>query len=213
MVDVPPTLPAQVYLLAYDPVRGRLTASGHLGYVLRGAALAELLAGGHLTDVGGRPRVDAVLRSPADPVLAQVLGEIARARPRSWSHWVGHRVGATKRAVTERMVADGWIELSRRRVLGLVPWTTVTVRRPRAVTALAERVRRALAGSTPVSKVDPSDAMLVALASAGELATVLPRATRKEHKDRIAALIETSGPVAPAVRKAIQWANAAAAGA
>lgn len=213
MIDIPPTLPARAYLMAYDQVRGRLTGWSNLAYVLRGAALADLLLSGHLTEIKGKPQVDATARPPADPVLAGVLDDIARSRPRSWQHWVGRHCGPTRRAVAEQLAADGWIELRQRRVLGIAVSPAVTVRRPRAVTAIADRVRRALSWTVPVSKVDRHDAVLVSLAWAGELATVLPRAARKQHKDRIAALTDLAGPVGPAVRKVIQLVNSSYAGA
>ncbi len=114
--------------------------------------------------------------------------------------------------VAEQLAADGWIELRPRRILGIAVSPSVTVRRPRAVTAIADRVRRALNGAIPVSRVDRHDATLVSLAWAGELATVLPRAARKQHKDRIAALTELAGPVGPAVRKVIQLVHSSSAG-
>jgi hypothetical protein len=84
------------------------------------------------------------------------------------------------------------------------------LRQPLAVSRLAERVRMALRETGPSSRVEPRTAALVALAATGELPTVFPRAVRREHKRRIAELAELTGPTVPALRKAIQAAQAAA---
>ena len=211
-MDPPETLPARLYLLAYDPAKARLTARGRLGYVLRAAALAELLLGGHIEDAGGRPRAAARTPLPSDPVLAAVLDEIGQSRPRAWQHWVRRHSGAAKAAVAERLTAGGWIELQPRRVLGVVPVTRVVLREPPVLGRLGDRVRAALRATMPAASVEPRDAAMVALAAAGELSTVLPRAQRREHKQRIAELTEVTGPVAAALRKVLQQLKASAAG-
>jgi Golgi phosphoprotein 3 (GPP34) len=81
-MELPESLPARLYLLAYDRRRQRLTARTQLGYVLRAAALADLELRGNLTDQDGKARV-AGDRVVADPVLDAVLQEIAGSRPRS----------------------------------------------------------------------------------------------------------------------------------
>ena len=50
MSGFPESLPAQLYLLAYDPRRERLTARTQLGYLMRAAALTDLRLGGHIAD-------------------------------------------------------------------------------------------------------------------------------------------------------------------
>ncbi|TDO68297.1 Golgi phosphoprotein 3 GPP34 [Kribbella sp. VKM Ac-2571] len=53
----PDSLAARVFLLAYDPERGRLTARSKLGKVLRAAVLIDLQLNGNIEDDGGRARV------------------------------------------------------------------------------------------------------------------------------------------------------------
>jgi hypothetical protein len=210
-VDVPDSLPGRLYLLAYDTERGRLTCRSELGYIMRAGALADLLLAGHLTDEGGRPRAG----DPAgltDPLLAEVLGQIAASRPRHWRHWVAKRDRQAVQSVRDRLAADGWIRLERRRVLGIFPATSVTVRDSRAVKRLAGTVSSALRGGRPVSRLDPRDATLAALAAAGEMKPVMPRAVRRANKRRIAELSEVAAPVPRALTKAIQSARAMAAG-
>jgi hypothetical protein len=47
-MDSDRTSPARAYLLAYDLPTGQLTDKAWLDYVVQGAALAQLLAGGQL---------------------------------------------------------------------------------------------------------------------------------------------------------------------
>jgi hypothetical protein len=79
------------------------------------------------------------------------------------------------------------------------------------VKRLAAQVAGALTG--PMSRVGERDAALVALAAAGEVGTVLPRAKRRAYKQRIAQLAERGGPATPALRKVIQQLRAASAAA
>ena len=136
MSGFPESLPTQLYLLAYDPRKERMTARTQLGYLMRAAALTDLRLSGHVTDEGRKMRVV----NPGG-VADQVLGAALR---------------------------------------GL--------------------------------DADPRAAALVALAAAGELRTVLPRARAREYKRRIAELTERTGPAVPAPRRVIQQARSAAAG-
>jgi hypothetical protein len=203
-VDTPDGLPARLYLLAYDPVKDRLTARWRLGYVIRAAALTDLLLGGHIEDAGGQPRADARAPLPSDPVLSAVLDEIGSSRTRSWQHWVRRHSGATKAAVVQQLATGGWVERHPRHVLGVLPATTVTLLDPGVVGRLGDRVRAALRATTPVAEVQPRDAAMVALAAAGELSSVLPGTHREEHAERISALAEVTGPVAAALRTVVQ---------
>ena len=200
-MDLPETLPARLYLLAYDPAKGRLTGRSRLGHVLRAAALVDLWLRGHLQEADGRPQANARAPLPTDPVLAAVLDDIAESKPRPWRHWIRRHGEATGAAVTEQLAAGRWIEVQPHRLLGVLPSSKVTVRDPHVLAGLGDRVRAALRGTTAVTGVDPLDAALVALAAAGELSTVLPKAQRREHEQRIAALSEVAGPAVPALRQ------------
>ena len=85
-MEPPETLAARIFLLAYDPGRGRLAAGHHLGLALRAAALVDLLRlgliredGGHV--VAGHPgqlgRSGHPDHHAGDPLPAVVLDEIA----------------------------------------------------------------------------------------------------------------------------------------
>ena len=206
---VPDTLSQRVFLLAYNPDRGRVGVGTNLGAMLRAAALADLYLGGHLTDERGRAAID--VRHPChDPVLAALLAEIAGARPRKWQSWIGRRQRAAVRAVRQQLGDGGWVRLQPHRVLGLFPTTKVTIRDPRVRKELLGRVNGAL--KNPANRIDPADAALVAIIAAGDLKLVLDRKTKRANKRRIQQLTEHSEPIGSALHKSIQAAAAAAAG-
>jgi hypothetical protein len=78
----PDTLPAKLYLLACDVDRHRLTDRRDLGYLLRGAVLADLSLRGCLSDDDGTAKPSSSKRS-GDRVLDDVLREITEGRSRS----------------------------------------------------------------------------------------------------------------------------------
>ncbi|MEV6634823.1 GPP34 family phosphoprotein [Actinoplanes sp. NPDC051470] len=207
---IPGSLAQRAFLLAYNPDKGRIGWGVHLGAVLRAAALADLYLEGHLTDENGRPAVAAVRRPPHDPVLVALLGEIAGARPRKWQVWVGRRHRHVIAAVRQQLSEGGWVRLEPRRILGLFPTTKVTIRDPRVRRELLRRVGDAM--KEPVLRVEPADAALVTLVAEGRLTHVLDRRAKRAGKRRFHDLAELTGPVGPALRKAIQSAEAAQAG-
>ncbi|KAB2339814.1 GOLPH3/VPS74 family protein [Actinomadura rudentiformis] len=206
MVEVPDSLPARMFLLAYDVTKKRMTARSHLGYVLRGAALTELYLDGRLGERGNKPCVETAGDDPYG-----VLRQISGSRPRSWQHWVRKDHRGIVRTIREELSREGWIRVEPYRRLGFFPATRVTVRDPRVVKALWGGASSALRGK-PVAHVNSWDAAAVALAAAGGLKTVLPRSDRRRHKRRIEELTARSGPAAKAVRKVIEAQQAAAAG-
>nr|PZN36945.1 MAG: GPP34 family phosphoprotein [Actinomycetota bacterium] len=206
--EVPATLPARLYLLAYDLRKRRHAPNLRFPYMIRAAALTDLLLSGHITDESGKPRAVPEAGPVADPVLAELLTAIAEARPKSWQRWIHDDAKKTVHAVRDRLVANRWIKLEERRPFLIFRQTIVHVRDTRVVRRLAARVSAALSG--PLSRVDERDAAMVVLAAEGHLATVLPRERRRTHKARITALRERTGPAAEAFRKVIQAANSAA---
>ncbi|TDE33677.1 GPP34 family phosphoprotein [Actinomadura sp. 6K520] len=204
MVKVPESLPARMYLLAYDLRKHKMSKGrAELGYVLRGAALTELYLDGRL----GEERRKPVPGTPGDDPYG-VLAQIAGSRPRSWQHWVRKDSKEMVARIRDELVRDGWIRVREHRVLGLFPRQEVTVRDPRVVKQLWGGASSALRGR-PVAHVHSYDAAAVALAAAGELTTVLPRADRRRHKRRIRELTARTGPAPTAVRKVIGEQHAA----
>ncbi|RJL22735.1 GOLPH3/VPS74 family protein [Bailinhaonella thermotolerans] len=211
-MHAPETLPERLYLLAYDPERGRLTARSQLGMVVRAAALAELRIQGLLQDRDDRPAAAHGARSD-DPLLAEILRQISESRPRRWHHWVGKNATRASRLVRERLAETGWIQTERRAVLGIFPYTRVSVSDPRPVRDLTDAVRHAVTTARPTTRRDEREAATVALCVTGDLKRVLDRRARRAHKDRIAKIVAQAGPVPPALRKAIRDSQAAAASA
>jgi len=203
MVEVPESLPARMFLLAYDLNKKRMTGRSQLGYVLRGAALTELYLDGRLGEKDNKPRTET---NGDDPY--GLLAQISASRPRSWQYWVRKEHRAIVRTVREELARGGWIRVEPRRVLGLFPATRVTVRDPRVVKSLWGGASSALRGR-PVAHVNSLDAAAVALAAAGDLRTVLPRGDRRRHKQRIEELTARTGPVPKAVRKVMAAQDAA----
>ncbi|MDH6129573.1 GPP34 family phosphoprotein [Kitasatospora sp. GP82] len=210
-MDLPDTLPGKLYLLAYDPQRERLTGVRDLDLLMRAAALADLLRRGLLREDGRGPAAVGTEPAGLDPVLAELLRQIREERPRSWRSWVGRRRGRTARAVRDELAAGGWIRVEEYRVLGLFPAARITLRDPRVRKALAEAVSSALRG--PLSRVEPGDAALVALADAAQLRAVLTWRQSREFRARIDKLAPAAGPLPRALRQAIRSRNAAAAAA
>ncbi|GHF51881.1 hypothetical protein FHX82_004085 [Amycolatopsis bartoniae] len=203
------SLPAKMFLLAFHPVKGRLTSRDELGHLLRAAALAELVLSGRLRDDGGKAVVAGAV--PSDPVLAAVWQEVSESSPRSWSRWVGRGRKEIFAAVRDLLADERVIRVEHARWLGLVPHTRITLRDTREARRLAEQVRRALVGTQAPSRVDGEIRVLAALAGAAQLRVVLSAADRRRNRARLDQLAEPIAPVAKALRKAITAKRAAAA--
>lgn len=192
-------LTAQVYLLAYNTDKGKLTCNGYLGYILRAAALTELHLLGALADAEGRPRATGT--RVTDPLLAEVLREIAAApKPKKWSWWVHRGQTPMFRAVQQRLADDRVITTERYRILGIFPATRVKIHEHRTVARLRSAVSHTLHGGDP----DPHDAALTALAATGEIRIAISRAQARQHARRLESLVAQAGPALPALRKVIR---------
>lgn len=208
---IPDTLPARIYLLAYDSRRQRPRGGWLLGCTLRAAALTELLLAGHIVDTGKKAEA-AGSAAALDPVEAEVLRQVAESRPRTWQHWIRKDQRRFVRAVQDQLTEQGLITVERRKILGIFPLDRVLLRDTRAAHELARTVTGAVNGSQPLSRLDRHDGALAALAAAGELGTVLSRAQRRQNRKRIKELDGFTGPIARALRKTIQSQRSAAAG-
>ncbi|GAA5049733.1 hypothetical protein HNP84_004211 [Thermocatellispora tengchongensis] len=203
------SLPGSAFLLAFDLRRERPGNRGELGYLLRAAALAELLAGGNLADESGKARA---VTAPADPtpLQAAVWEQIANSRPRSWRRWVGKDHSRAFHLVCDELQAAHLVRVERRKVL-LFPVTRITPSRPYLSRRLAERVARAVRDGRPADRVEQDVRILAALAGAAKLKTVLPGREWRRHKARLAELTAPIEPVATALRKTLDAARSAAA--
>jgi hypothetical protein len=200
----PLSLPARLYLLAWDTSKQKITGSTHLHHLVRAGALTELAQRGLLVDDDGIVTpVDADSRT-GDLVLDGLLELVAESRPRRWKPWVTSWAGVTLDAVRAQLAAEGYLRAEKKRVLGIFPSVEYELDRVPAVEALRAEARQVLEGPVPVADVCDRDAALVALATAAELRTLASPKDRKLHKARIDELTERSGAAAPALRKVIQ---------
>ncbi|MCO5996063.1 GOLPH3/VPS74 family protein [Actinoallomurus rhizosphaericola] len=202
-MNLPRSLPARLYLLAYDPDKERVTARSRLGLVLRAAALADLYLDQRLADDDGKAKVTAA-RPTGDPVLDAVLRRIADARPRSWRRWVRADERRIVREVRDQLEKERWIKVERRRILP----DRVRLRERRPVKRYAAEVKAAL---WPAAQADGRTTAALVLAARGELSTVLSRRERREHRGRIEELADPLWPIARALEYDVRQKRAAVA--
>ncbi|SDK23076.1 GOLPH3/VPS74 family protein [Nonomuraea jiangxiensis] len=202
------SLTKAAFLLAFDLRKEKLVNRRELGYLLRAAALAELMLGGNLADESGKVRA---VSAPAgsDPLRSAVWEQIANSPPRSWQHWIGKDRTQAYRLVRDELAADRSIRVERHRVL-VFRVERITLRRPYVSRRLAERVGRAVRGGRPVGHLGSDVRVLAALASAARLKTIPPARDRHHQKERIATLSEPIETITTALRKAIDAARRAA---
>ncbi|WNM31577.1 GPP34 family phosphoprotein [Streptomyces sp. Li-HN-5-11] len=198
------SLPARLYLLAWDTTRLRITGAAHLHHLVRAGALTELAQRGLLVDDDGiATPVDLDART-GDPVLDGLLDLVRESRPRRWKAWVTLRARFTLVAVREQLAAEGCLRAEKRRVLGVFPSVEYALERVALVDALREEARTVLEGPLPAAEVSEGDAALVALAAAAELRTLVPARDRRRHRRRIEELTDRGGAAAPALRRVVR---------
>lgn len=208
-MDTTATLPATLYLLAYDVSKGRLTERQKVGPLMRGAVLTDLVLREQLAEDGGRAVVTNQ-RQTGDPVLDSVLEEIATDKPRKWKAWVQRRATPTLKLVEQTMAASGTLVVERKKALGMFPHDAVRVSDPDEPGRLRAMVDEALRGTRPVDEVPPFEAAVTSLAAASQLRGVVSGRDKRRYKDRITALTDRSGAAVPALRKVLQEIQTAA---
>jgi Golgi phosphoprotein 3 (GPP34) len=205
-MTIPESLPARMYLLAYDTDKNRVTSRSQLGLVLRAAALTDLYLSERLADENGKPKATGG-RATGDPLLDDLAQQIADHRPKAWYRWIGRQEHGAVRAVRDQLEAEHRITVNRR---ALLP-DKVELRDRRAVKKYADSVRAAL--RQPAARAEPRTAAVLALAARGEVKTVISSSERREHRKRLDELAVYTGPVADALKKALRNKKAAMASA
>ncbi|MFF5002737.1 GPP34 family phosphoprotein [Streptomyces phaeochromogenes] len=198
------SLPARLYLLAWDTTKLKVTDAAHLPHIVRAGALTELAQRGLLADVDGIATPTDPDAQTGDPVLDGLLELVEESRPHRWKTWVGLRARVTLDAVRAQLAADGYLRAEKTRVLGVFPSVEYEIDRVAVVDALRAEAREVLEGPVPVEEVPEQDAALVALAAGAELRTVLSGKEQRQYKQRIEDLVERSGATTPALKKAVQ---------
>ncbi len=194
-MTLPESLPARLYLLSFDTEKNRIPAYPQLGLVLRAAALADLYLAGRVTDENGKVRVTGDRWPPGDPLLDEMLQQLAEHRPNSWQAWIARGQPAV-RTVRTQLEADLCIRVEHRRILP----DRVELRDRPAVQRYADELRAEL--RRRASRTEPRTAAVLALAARGEISTVISRSERREHRQYLDELAVCTGPVADALRKA-----------
>ena len=197
------SLPARLYLLAWDTKRTEVTGAARLPHLVRAGALTELAQRGLLVDEDGIATPADMDSLTGDTALDGLLELVRESRPHRWRTWVTLHARVTLDAVREQLTAAGYLRAEKKRVLGVFPSVEHVLEQGALVDALQEEARRVLERPVPVSEVSDRDAAVVALAAAAELRTVVPGKDRKRHKARVDALTERSGAAAPALRKVV----------
>lgn len=198
------SLPARLYLLAWDTTKLKVTDAAHLPHIVRAGALTELAQRGLLADVDGIATPTDPDAQTGDPVLDGLLELVEESRPHRWKTWVGLRARVTLDAVRAQLAADGYLRAEKTRVLGVFPSVEYEIDRVAVVDALRAEAREVLEGPVPVEQVPERDAALVALAAGAELRTLLSGKEQRQYKQRIEDLVERSGATTPALKKAVQ---------
>ncbi|GCB44229.1 GPP34 family phosphoprotein [Streptomyces sp. NL15-2K] len=197
------SLPARLYLLAWDTARPEATDAAGPHHLVRAGALTDLVRRGLLTDEDGvATPVDLDSRT-GDAVLDGLLELVRESRPHRWRAWVTLRARVTLDAVREQLTAEGYLRAEKSRVLGVFPTVEYALEHVAAVRALQEEARRFLQGPVPVEEVSDRDAAVVALAAAAELRTLLPGKDRTGHGQRLEELTERSLAASPVLRRAL----------
>ncbi|GAA3847775.1 GPP34 family phosphoprotein [Streptomyces coacervatus] len=203
MPDGSLSLPARLYLLAWDTDRNEVTATARLHHLVRAGALTELAQRGLLVDEDGIATPADMDSLTGDAVLDGLLELVRESRPHRWRTWVTLHARVTLDAVREQLTAEGYLRAEKKRVLGVFPSVEHVLAQPAVVDALREEARQILEGPVPVAEVSARDAAVVALAATAELSTPEPGKDRKRHHARVAELTERSGAAAPALRKIV----------
>ncbi|MFI1480117.1 GPP34 family phosphoprotein [Streptomyces sp. NPDC020747] len=204
MPDGSLSLPARLYLLAWDTTKLKVTDAAHLPHLVRAGALTELAQRGLLADVDGIATPTDPDGRTGDPVLDGLLELVEESRPHRWKTWVGLRARVTLDAVRAQLAADGYLRAEKTRVLGVFPSVEYEIDRIAVVDRLRAEAREVLEGPGPVEEVSEQDAALVALGAGAELRTLLSGKEKRQYKKRIEDLVERSGATTPALKTAVQ---------
>lgn len=192
----------RVYLSAYDLGKEDLYDRPRTAFLTRAGVLTELAHHGYVADADGVVRV-ANAESTGDPALDEALHQIAE-HDRSWKSWLRHDYKQTLETIELQLQTMNLISVNRKKVLGLVSRTHVTVPDRALVEQLQQSARTILRGSRPASEIDPADAAVVALAAAGLVPAVVSRRDSHVYRERIEALTNRAGAVAPGLETAFQ---------
>ncbi|GGW78857.1 hypothetical protein GCM10010340_66700 [Streptomyces griseoloalbus] len=196
----PLSLPARLYLLAWDTTRREVTEPARLPALVRAGALAELAQRGLLIDDEGiTTPLDLDSRS-GDAVLDGLLELVSESCPHGWRTWVTLRARHTLDAVREQLVAEGVLRAEKRRVLKVFPSVEHVLADAARVDVLHREARQILDEPAPAENVPRPAATAVALAVAAGL---LPGADDRQA-EHLALRAGTPAPALDGILRALR---------
>jgi hypothetical protein len=187
-----------MYLLAHDDAAEGPYDRSRTELLVRAAALADLALRGRLREDGGTLTVSG-METAGDPVLDGVLRDAAG---HGWKHLVRRHRKRTLTEVEDRLAVAGLLTVKAPRTRFGTRRLTVTDRAVSA--ALRARVSAALHGDGPVQEIPAADGVLLALAAAGGLRSVVSREDQKTFRARIDACTGHLAALAPGLEKAVR---------
>jgi len=171
-VELPRTLHAQLYLLAYDREHHRFggtssSARWFFEFALRSAMLTELYLAGYLEDRDGKAHPVRGSHHD-DPVLHEALNDVSG---QDWARWIAHGQRDVRQVVGDQLEATGWVNVRRRRAFGVLP-ARHGVYDDDMVAGLGYRVIEALDSIIADQPAEPRPLALGLLAFEGQLRVV-----------------------------------------
>ena len=205
------SLPQQMYLLCYDPDKGKieLASAGTRDVLLRAAAAGQMTIGGLLRDHNGKAeRTTAAATTSEDPFLAEVLGDVPGDRPRRWFTVVYPGRYTAEATIRGQLAEAGAITDDSDRVLRLIPVHHITLADPQHLHILQDRIGKAVLGGQDPASLSIEDAVLAVLAVEGGVSTLFGLKDRFTHRDTIRELSAHVDSQLPGLRKAVTLAVA-----
>ncbi len=203
-------LASDLTVLAWDDTAGKPAWRG--ASTLRTGIAGALLLDAVLTEAVQVDDGRVVVTGRADEPLLQEVVDIVAAyrRPPKVSSAVQRlATGKRQRAVVDRLLTEGVLRSEQQRVLGIFPVTRHPMVATEAAAQLRTQVTELLTGRSDADLVDDRLVMLAALAGSSSLVDgLVDRGERREAKRRAKRFGEGDG-ISPAVREAIQAAQAA----
>lgn len=203
-VELPQTLHAQLFLLAYDRCRGRLDGNNRwrFGVALRTAMLTDLFLSGHLADDDDRPRAVGITR-PGDPVLRAALDDIGDNEPKDWMHAVDRDQRNTPGLIRSQLEAEGRLWVQGHRLLGIIPCARLRLQDEDLVRELAADVVTALRNAIAGCPAEERPLAVGLIGALGQLPTVFGFDEASRHYSELEGLVDRGVPPVTGMRRVI----------
>ena len=181
-MELPQTLHAQLYLLAYDRNRrrfqfGRDNTRWLFSFALRSAMLTDLFLTGYVEDEDGKAHRTRAAH-PDDPVLQDALNGV---EGRDWRKLIVRDGRYVRKAVRDQLEAAGWVHGQQRKLLGVVP-ANERLYDEDMVSALTSRVTGALRNAIDDRPADPRPLALGLIAVQAQMPVVFEFTENPRHR-------------------------------